>query len=101
MIILCESTLAETIPVLPKDDLPQFLSDWKLEFVPSTALVAILAGEMFRPYLIRGGKRGRVVPDFLIATHAQHVADRLLARDRGFFRDYFRQLTLWDPSTED
>jgi predicted nucleic acid-binding protein len=97
-LVLCEATLAELVPVLPTPDLPEFLADWKLAFVPSTRDTAILAGEMFRTYLSRGGKRGRVVPDFLIAAHAQHAAGRLLARDRGYYRDYFRQLILWDPS---
>ena len=52
-------------------------------------------------YLERGGKRGRVVPDFLIAAHAQLHAEGLLARDRGYYRDYFRNLTLFDPSRPD
>ena len=45
--------------MLTAEDLPQFLADWKLTFLPSTQQVAILAGEMFRAYLDRGGKRGR------------------------------------------
>jgi predicted nucleic acid-binding protein len=95
---ICDATLAEIVPVLTAEDLPQFLAEWKLTFLPSTQQVAILAGEMFRAYLDRGGKRGRVVPDFLIAAHAQQLADRLLARDRGYYRDYFKQLDLWNPS---
>jgi hypothetical protein len=48
--------------------------------------------------LNQGGRRGRIVPDFLIAAHAQLHADRLLAHNRGFYRDYFAKLNLWDPS---
>ena len=96
-LVICDVALAEIVPVLTAGALPQFLADWKLTFVPSTQHVAILAGEMFRVYLHRGGKRGRVVPDFLIAAHAQELSDRLLARDRGYYRDYFMQLNLWEP----
>lgn len=99
-LVLSETALAEIVPVLKPGDLPRFLADWKLTFLPSTQAVAALAGEMCRTYLDRGGKRGRVVPDFLIAAHAQQLADRLLARDRGYYRDYFTQLTLWDPSAK-
>jgi len=97
-LILCEVVLAEIAPTLTAADLPQFLSDWNLTFVPSSQSSALLAGEMFRTYLERGGKRERVVPDFLVAAHAQTHAQRLLARDRGYYRDYFSQLKLWDPT---
>ena len=98
-LIICETVLAEIVPTLSASDLPQFLSDWSLGFVPSSQAGATLAGEMFSAYLKRGGKRGRVVPDFLIAAHAQVHAQRLLARDRGYYRDYFTQLPLWDSTT--
>ena len=96
-LIVCETTLAEVAPALSAGDLPRFLSDWSLRFVASSQASAILAGEMFRLYLSRGGKRGRVVPDFLVAAHAQTHSNRLLARDRGYYRDYFEHLQLWDP----
>lgn len=97
-LVLCESTLAEIVPVFGAGEMEEFLSDWNLKFVPSTQASATLAGEMFRVYLKRGGKRGRVVFDFLIAAHAQLHAERLLARDRGYYRDYFKRLKIWDPS---
>lgn len=99
-LIVCETVVAEVVPILAPAEVTQFLSDWNLSFVPSSQNSSILASEMFRTYLQRGGKRGRVVPDFLIAAHAQTHAQRPLARDRGFYRDYFKQLTVWDPARE-
>ena len=97
-LIISEVVVAEIAPVLAGASIHEFLSDWQIKFVPSSVESAALAGEMFRVYLERGGKRGRVVPDFLIAAHAQIHAEELLARDRGYYRDYFHDLKLHDPS---
>lgn len=97
-LVISETALAEIVPVLAPDDVPRFLGDWNLTFAPSSQPSAILAGVMFRSYLQRGGRRGRVVPDFLIAAHAQIHAQRLLARDRGYYRDYFTKLVVWYPT---
>jgi predicted nucleic acid-binding protein len=59
---------------------------------------ALLAGEAFRAYRARGGRRGRVIADFLIGAHARKGSDRLLTRDRGFHRAYFAELSVLDPS---
>ena len=97
-LVICETVLAEIVPVLAGTPVRELLSDWQIKFVPSSIESSVLAGEMFRVYLERGGKRGRVVPDFLIAAHAQLHADGLIARDRGYYRDYFSKLVLHDPS---
>ncbi len=96
-LILGECVLAEIRPALSEADLKSFLKDWRLEFVPSTLESAILAGKHFAHYLTRGGRGGRVMPDFLIGAHALIHADRLLARDRGYLRDYFKGLPLLIP----
>ena len=96
-LILCETVVAEIAPVLADASVEEFLSDWGIRFSPSSLASATLAGDMFRAYLQRGGKRGRVVPDFLIAAHAQIHADALLARDRGYYRNYFQGLKVVEP----
>ena len=45
----------------------------------------------------QGGRRDRVVADFLIGVHASTEADRLLTRDRGFYRKYFAGLNVLAP----
>lgn len=59
--------------------------------------------EAWRQYRRSGGSRSRVIADFMIASHAIHRADRLLTRDRGFYRTYFPDLVLMKtgPQTTD
>lgn len=98
-LIVCECVIAEIFPALNDEALfSEFLSDWHLEFSPIELASAVLAGRHFGMYLSRSGRTKRVVPDFLIGAHAEKNADRLLARDRGYLKDYFKDLILWDPS---
>jgi predicted nucleic acid-binding protein len=62
------------------------------------AVAAVLAGEAWRAFMHRGRRRGRVAADFLVGAHAFTRSDRLLTRDRGFYRAHFRKLTIVDPS---
>jgi predicted nucleic acid-binding protein len=56
------------------------------------------AGTAWRAYRRAGGSRARLAGDFLIGGHALVQAERLLTRDRGFFRSYFKSLKILDPT---
>jgi predicted nucleic acid-binding protein len=75
----------------------EFLRDWELRFVPSSRESALLAGEIFAAYVQRIRRKGGIIADFLIGAHAKVHADRLLARDRGYLRDYSSSLRLLIP----
>ena len=50
-----------------------------------------------RGYARNKGPRKRTAPDFLIGAHATQQADALLTTDTGFFRHYFRALSVTTP----
>ncbi|BCU77706.1 type II toxin-antitoxin system VapC family toxin [Luteolibacter sp. LG18] len=96
-LVISDFVIAELHPVLG-DSLPELLEDWQVEHVPGSRDAALHAGALFTSWLKSGGKRGRIVADFLIAAHAHHHADRLLTRDAGFSRKHFKHLTIVTPA---
>lgn len=56
------------------------------------------ASRAWRKYRQQGGKRTRILADFLVGAHARNQASRLLSRDRGFYHQLFPSLDLRDPT---
>jgi predicted nucleic acid-binding protein len=63
------------------------------------AETASRAGLAWRRFRSAGGARRRTLPDLLIGQHATDRAERLLTRDRGFYRSTFSDLAILDPSS--
>jgi len=99
-VVACEIVWTETAAFFPERDLfVEVMRELNLGFSEITADTALEAGRIWRAYRTRGRRRERVAADFLIGAHATLQADRLLTRDRGFYRDYFSRLRLIDPGT--
>ena len=100
-LIACEVVWAETAAWFPDVDAAERgLSTLRVGYSPLTAATALAAGRAWQAYRTAGGSRERVIADFLIAGHAAAEADRLLTRDRGFYRRHFADLQILDPSDE-
>lgn len=103
-------------------DLCRFLAETSISLVASPEAALYQAGAAWKKYATkraRGlvcpacGHSGRlscphcgrelaskthVLSDFLIGAHAVVCADRLVTRDRGFYRSYFERLEVVDPA---
>ncbi len=97
-LLVGEVVYSELAAFFPKGELLDgALGTLGIQFIPSDREVCWLAGESWKKYRKGGGRRERLLADFLIAAHSQIHADALLTRDRGFYRKYFPNLTIVEP----
>jgi len=99
--------------------LDEFLEDVGISLEPSTRKGLQEAGRAWRNYVAKRGRklecpscgaralvrcencshliapRQHIISDFLIGSHAMVLAGALLTRDRGYYRAYFKDLTLF------
>jgi predicted nucleic acid-binding protein len=98
-LVACEIVWAETAAnFVSGESARTALGRLRVEFSAVELASAAAAGEGWRRYRQAGGSRQRVASDFLVGAHALHQADRLLTRDRGFYRGYFDGLEILDPT---
>lgn len=98
-IVACEVVWAECAASLPDAETAlDRLASLRVGYLAAEAPSALSAGRMWRVYRTTHGARERVIADFLIGAHALVQTDRLLTRDRGFYRGYFDGLEIVDPT---
>ena len=98
-LVACEVVWAEVAGFFPTPIAAREAMDCLgVDFDAITVEAALEASRAWKAFRQQGGERARVVADFLIGAHALCQADQLLSRDRGFYRSYFKRLTILDPS---
>jgi predicted nucleic acid-binding protein len=98
-LVACEAVWAETATAFPNSEkFRRAMAELLVTFDSLSEEMAVKAAETWRRYRARGGRRTRIASDFLIGAHAVTAADRLLTRDRGFYRRYFTGLKVLDPT---
>jgi predicted nucleic acid-binding protein len=98
-LVACEAVWAETAVAFPGETpFQDAMRAIGVAFSPIGETAALRAAASWRMYRSRGGRRERVAADFLIGAHAWIHCDRLLTRDRRFYRSYFRELKIVDPA---
>jgi predicted nucleic acid-binding protein len=98
-LVVCDLVYAELCVHFQRPtECAQFLQQNDIRVEPLTREASFLASRLWKTYRREGGKRTRILTDFLVGAHAQVQASQILSRDRGFYREIFRSLPLVDPA---
>ena len=94
-LVVNEIIYSELSPQFPnKEMLDDALRQLSIRIVSLDLEVAYHAGKKWQQYRKTGGKRNCVLADFLIGAHAEMRSEKLLTRDRGFYKKYFKNLDI-------
>ncbi len=98
-VVACSIVWSETRGAFASDDaFARAMQALGVEFSAMQEPAATLAGANWKRYRSAGGKRERVIADFLIGAHAHRQCDQLLTRDRGYYKKYFVGLRIAAPA---
>ena len=95
-VVACEVVWAEVTVAYAhsRETLPSILGEMGVQFSAMSMEASLKGAECWVEFLERGGGRKRIAADFLIGGHALVQCDRLLTRDKGFYRGYFKELEI-------
>lgn len=101
-LVICEVVYAELAGLFPAQAaLEAFLRETGIQLKPSTPEILWKAGEWWRRFCLNRPRQAavarRILADFLIGAHAMVHAERLLTRDKDFYRAVFAGLQLASP----
>jgi len=98
-LVVCDVVYAELcVQFTAQRECDEFLESNEIRVEPLSRSAHFLASRIWRSYRQQGGPRPRIPPDFLIGSHALTQANRLVSRDRGFYRKLFPSLSVIDPA---
>ncbi len=94
----CDVVWSEVAPLFSSlEALAANMSAVGIAFSPLDEAAAFEAGRLFAGYRGRGGRRGRVIADFMVAAHALQQGGRLATADRDFMGAHFPRLKILHP----
>lgn len=94
----CDVVWSEVAPLFGSlETLASKMSAIGIAFSPLDEAAAFAAGGLFAGYRGRGGRRGRVIADFMVAAHALQQGGQLATADTDFMREHFPRLKILQP----
>jgi predicted nucleic acid-binding protein len=98
-VVACDVVWAEVATAYGNNqkDLVEALQVVRIGFSAMSMESALGAARSWHTYRRRGGGCDRIAADFLIGGHAAAQAERLLTRDLGFYKTYFKGVAVVSP----
>ncbi|MCK5671762.1 MAG: PIN domain-containing protein [Spirochaetales bacterium] len=94
-LVICDIVYSELAPQFCEKNFPdESLEKIGINIISSNTDTLYQAGQLWLQYRKVQNGRDRIIPDFIIGSFAMNQGDRLITRDRGFYRDYFKGLSI-------